>query len=920
MSTLLIVNWVAFVAVLLYALGLFAYLLKTRYNYIQLGRKEQVDAKIRERVEDLTEKVLGQSKLLKDKKMGVIHVLFFYGFIMIQFGAVDLIWKGLAPDSHLPLGGLYGFFTFTQEIVVFIVLIAVVVAFYRRYLEKLSRLKRGFKNGLVYMFLTILLVATLLANGMGLIWHEHGYTGYEPIASSIAFIFQWLSPTVAAVIFYVMWWAHLLAILAFLVYIPQGKHFHLITSIINVGVNRLDKRGTPRPIDFAALEEAEDEESMPPLGVGKIQDFTQKQMLDLYACVECGRCTNMCPATTTGKMLSPMDLIVKLRDHLTFTGAVETKQKPWVPFSFFNNAQGNQLAMAAGAEYNVSLIGDVITEEELWACTTCRNCEDQCPVMNEHVDKIIDLRRYLTMTEGKVNPDAQRAMTNIERQGNPWGLNRKEKENWRELDESVHIPTVKEAKKSGDGFEYLFWVGSMGSFDNRSQKIAIAFAKLMNEAGVKFAILGNKEKNSGDTPRRLGNEFLFQELATANIDEFEKNDVTKIVTIDPHAYNIFKNEYSDFGWSGEVLHHTELLYDLVKDGRLTMNHRVEEKIVFHDSCYLGRYNDVYDPPREILRGIPGVELVEMERNRESGMCCGAGGGLMWMEEHVGNRINVTRTEQALETNASVISSGCPYCLTMLQDGTKAKEVEEEVGTFDVAELLVRAVFGDDKPAVEEIEEEVTEDVAEEVVVEAKADVTATSAAVATAAVVVEAVKEEPKASETPQEADHPVAHEAVVEHHEPVEEVVVHGDHEELHPELEVPGIVSIETPEVEAKEEIAPPESSAHIVAHEQVVEYHEPVEEVIEHEDHEELHPELEIPGIVALETPEVEVKEEVAPPESSEHIVAHEAVVEHHEPIEAAEETAADEVEHHNDEHPVVGDIPATAESKVIPHPEV
>lgn len=714
MNTLLIINWVAFVLVVLYALGLFAYLLKTRYEYVKLGRKEQFEAKIKERVQDLIEKVFGQSKLLKDKKMGLVHVLFFYGFLLVQLGAIDFIWKGLAPDSHLPLGGLYGFFTFTQEIVVLIILIAVAVAFYRRYMEKLARLKRGFKNGLVYMFLSILMFSTLVGNGMGLIWHGHDLTPYEPVASSIAFVFQWLPEGIAAIVFYVMWWAHLLALLAFLVYIPQGKHFHLITSIINVGVSRLDRKGTLRPIDFAALEEAEDEESMPPLGVGKITDFTQKQMLDLYACVECGRCTNMCPATGTGKMLSPMDLIVKLRDHLTFTGAVVTKQKPWVPFSFFNNTKGNQLAMAAGAEgatlesvYDVELIGSVITEEEIWACTTCRNCEDQCPVMNEHVDKIIDLRRYLTMTEGKVNPDAQRAMTNIERQGNPWGLNRKEKENWRELDESIHIPTVKEAKKSGEGFEYLFWVGSMGSFDNRSQKIALAFAKLLNEAGVKFAILGNKEKNSGDTPRRLGNEFLFQELATANIDEFEKNEVTKIVTIDPHAYNIFKNEYQDFGWKGEVLHHTELLYDLVQQGRLTMNFPVNETIVFHDSCYLGRYNDVYDPPREILKGIQGVKLVEMERNRETGMCCGAGGGLMWMEEHVGNRINVTRTEQALATDASIISSGCPYCLTMLQDGTKAKEVEETIGTFDIAEILVRAVFGDGQTeeVIEEVETE-----------------------------------------------------------------------------------------------------------------------------------------------------------------------------------------------------------------------
>ena len=256
------------------------------------------------------------------------------------------------------------------------------------------------------------------------------------------------------------------------------------------------------------------------LGVGKIEDFTQHQMIDLYACVECGRCTNMCPATGTGKMLSPMDLIVKLRDHLTNHGAAVTKQKPWVPAPMLCQYKRKSTCNGCRSEgatmddiYSPSLIGDVITEEEIWACTTCRNCEDQCPVMNEHVDKIIDLRRYLVMTEGKMNPDAQRAMTNIERQGNPWGLNRKEKENWRDARPDVHIPTVKEVKKAGEEFEYLFWVGSMGAFDNRSQKIALSFANLMNEADVKFAILGNKEKNSGDTPRRLGNEFLFQELA-----------------------------------------------------------------------------------------------------------------------------------------------------------------------------------------------------------------------------------------------------------------------------------------------------------------------------------------------------------------------------------------------------------------------
>jgi Fe-S oxidoreductase len=312
--------------------------------------------------------------------------------------------------------------------------------------------------------------------------------------------------------------------------------------------------------------------------------------------------------------------------------------------------------------------------------------------MNEHVDKIIDMRRYLVLTEGKMDADGKRAMTNIERQGNPWGLNRKERETWREAREDVIVPTVKEMNKAGEEFEYLFWVGSMGSYDNRSQKIALSFAKLLNKAGVTFAILGNKEKNSGDTPRRLGNEFLFQELATKNIDEFVKNDVKKIVTIDPHAYNIFKSEYPDFGLEAEVYHHTELLAKLVEEGRLKPQKPVTETITFHDSCYLGRYNEVYEAPRTILKAIPGVKLVEMERNREKGMCCGAGGGLMWMEEDTGSRINVARTEQALAANPTVISSGCPYCLTMLSDGTKAKEVEEKVSTYDVAELLEKSIF------------------------------------------------------------------------------------------------------------------------------------------------------------------------------------------------------------------------------------
>lgn len=697
MNGLLWLNLIAFLAVTAYGISLFVYVVKTRIQFIKLGKKVEFDNNVKARLEKIWVNVFGQKKLLKDKKSGAIHVMFFYGFILVQFGAIDFIWKGIAPGSHLPLGPLYPGFTFFQEIVTLVILVAVVWAFYRRYIEKLVRLKRGFKSGLVLIFIGGLMLSVLLGNGMGIIWHGEDPSWTEPVASLIGMALSGIGATAATVIFYIAWWIHLIFLLSFLVYVPQGKHMHLIAGPANVYFNGLDKPGKLRKIDF-------EDESQESFGVGKIEDFTQLQMIDFYACVECGRCTNMCPATGTGKMLSPMDLILKMRDHLTHYGAAVTQKQPWVPTFAFANTQGNQLALAAAGQgaqesaaavaYNPSLIGDVITEEEIWACTTCRNCEDQCPVMNEHVDKIIDLRRYLVLTEGKMDADAQRAITNIERQGNPWGLNRKERETWREAREDVEVKTVKEMNKAGEEFEYLFWVGSMGSYDNRSQKIALSFAKLLNEAGVKFSILGNKEKNSGDTVRRLGNEFLFQELAANNIAEIEKAGAKKIVTIDPHAYNIFKNEYPDFGLEVEVYHHTEVLFELVRDGRLKPKHAVNETITFHDSCYLGRYNDVYDPPREILKSIPGVKLVEMERNREKGMCCGAGGGLMWMEEETGHRINVARTEQALSVNPSVISSGCPYCLTMLSDGTKAKEVEDKVATYDVAELLEKAVCGE----------------------------------------------------------------------------------------------------------------------------------------------------------------------------------------------------------------------------------
>jgi len=693
MNILLLINSLAFIAITIYALYLFARVVATRVAYIKLGKKSEYDWNVKNQIKKIITIVFGQSKLLKDKKSGTIHVMMFYGFLLVQFGAIDMFVKGLAPGKHLPFGPLYPGFTFFQELVTLMILVAVVWAFYRRYIEKLVRLKRSLYAGLVLIFIGTLMLTVLLGNGMILVWQDIPVHWTQPIASLIALATGWMSTTAAIVVFYVAWWIHTITLLAFLVYVPQSKHAHLIAAPVNVFFSK-EIPGKLKKLDFD-IDEDDDEEDIS-FGVGKVEDFEDVQMIDFYACVECGRCTDVCPASTTGKMLSPMDLMIKIRDHLTDKGAAVTGKTPWVPSYAFANTQGNLASSgneeAAAAAESISLIGDVITEEELSGCTTCRNCEDACPVMNEHVDKIIDLRRYLVMTEGKMDPDIQRAVMNIERQGNPWGLSKKDRIKWREEDESVYVPTIKELKKEDKDFEYLFWVSSMGAYDSRSQKIALAFAKLMNQAGVSFAILGNKEANSGDTARRIGNEFLFQEIAEKNIKTFEKNNVKKIVTIDPHAYNIFKNEYPDFGFEAEVIHHTQMLYDLVMNGQLKPQRPINQRLTYHDSCYLGRYNGVYDPPREILKAIPGIELVEMDRSKENGMCCGAGGGLMWTEETTGNRVNVARTEQAMNTESTMISSACPFCLTMLSDGTKAKDVEEDISTLDVAEILALSVF------------------------------------------------------------------------------------------------------------------------------------------------------------------------------------------------------------------------------------
>ncbi len=674
-------NFAAFLIVTGYAVYAFASIVHSRIKFISLGQKANLKQDLRKRINEVLINVFGQKKMFKDVRSGVMHFIMFYGFIILQFGAIELIVKGFIKGYELPLGNAHRYFSLSQEITTFLVLAAAIYAFYRRFIEKLPRLKRNFKSSLVIIFLTTLICSIFLSLAFEQLWMGHSGGIYAPFSRMIAGLFSGIGTSAAGTLFYVCWWVHLLTLLSFLVYVPQSKHAHLLFAPVNVALRDTKPAGRLTSIDF-------EDESKETYGTGRIEDFRRNQLIDLYACVECGRCTNMCPASITGKTLSPMDLIVKMRDHLTEKGAAITSRSPWMPAFVFGSShtpsQANEIAATAEAP---NLIEDVITEEELWACTTCRNCEDQCPVANEHVEKIIDMRRYLVMTEGKMPHEATRYFQNIERQSNPWGINRKERIRWREGRDDIHVPTVEET----DDFEYLFFVGSMGSFDNRSQKIAQSFAKIMNHAGVKFAILGNEERNSGDTARRMGNEFLFQQLCAENIATFQAYNVKKIVTICPHTYNTFKNEYPEFGLEAEVYHHTELIWKLIEEKRIALNKDVQESIAYHDSCYLGRYNNLFDIPRKILNAVPGVNVLEMERSRENAMCCGAGGGMMWMEEKQGKRVNIERTEQALRLAPTAIGSNCPYCLTMLSDGVKAKEAEKRVQTLDIAEIVERAI-------------------------------------------------------------------------------------------------------------------------------------------------------------------------------------------------------------------------------------
>jgi Fe-S oxidoreductase len=624
------------------------------YRLLRLGRNEDRNDRPLRRLRDELVIYLGQRKLLKRPYYvrGIGHALIFWGFLVITYGSADLLLAGLF-GRHLPLtdSGLYAW---TLDIFAVAVLAAVIVAVIRRAVVRPPRMHIA-REGYVILGLISFLMLTLLAfesAGIAAGQLETGVTA-PPLAGFLTGVFP---GDTSDIVFVGAWWAHVVTILAFAVYLPRTKHLHIVTTLPNVYFRSSRPRG--------ALQMIDDIESKESFGAANIRDFSWKQLLDGYTCTECGRCSDNCPALATGKTLDPQKIVLDIRDQLF--------------------REGPKLLGDANAETTPPSHWVDTKPDELWACTTCAACVEACPVTIEHIDKIVDMRRSLTLMEGAAPAEAQRAMTNIERAGNPWGEPRESRGDWAQ---GLEIPTFAEKPDA----EYLYFVGCAASYDRRNQRVARALAAILKAADVSFAILGAAETCNGDPARRMGNEYLYQLQAQQNIATLDAAAVKKVITSCPHCFNTIANEYPQLGGTYEVVHALPLVKKLIDEKKIRMSDGAAAEIVaYHDPCYLGRHNGIYDAPRDVLDAVPGVTRAEIApHNRERGFCCGAGGGRMWMEEKMGQRVNHRRVDQLLATKsgATKVASGCPYCLIMLEEGVGAKGVQESIKPVDVLELV-----------------------------------------------------------------------------------------------------------------------------------------------------------------------------------------------------------------------------------------
>ncbi|MBU1101328.1 MAG: 4Fe-4S dicluster domain-containing protein [Bacteroidetes bacterium] len=657
---------IVFTLVFITAFSFLAYNLKRLFSYLSIGQPDNRFNSPGKRIANVLKIAFGQSKLLRDPVAGTIHFLIFWGFVLFVFAVLESIIQGFySPFSFEFLGPIFSLITLVQDILIVLVAVSIIYALLRRFVIKVDRLQGSSKEKLdaaIVLFLILCVVVTMLGQNMALIaMHNFHVAGSElrPVSMFLSPLF-FAGPGGGTELAYeIFWWSHIIVIFGFMNFLPYSKHLHVFTSIPNVYFSSLDnKNASLKPID---LEDEEAEQ----YGAADIEHLSWKQLLDGLSCTECGRCTAVCPAAITGKPLSPRKIIENIRER--------TQEK--APLILAGNEENT-------AVLENTLVNNYITADELWSCTTCMACVQECPVTIEHVGSIVDMRRNLVLMESQFPPELNNIFKNLENNFSPWAFNSQDRANWAE---GLDIKTMADDSEC----EYLFWVGCAGSFDARYQKVSIAIAKLLQKANISFRILGTEEKCNGDTARRLGNEYLAQMLIQENVETLNNYKVKKIITACPHCFNTIKNEYPDFGGKFEVQHHSEVINNLISDGRLKLKEDTEKhKVTYHDSCYLGRYNNVYDEPRKSINKIDGIELVEMKRNKDKGFCCGAGGGRMFLEETLGTRINEERTKEALETEADTIASACPFCMTMMEDGLKAFNENDNVVVKDIAEIVL----------------------------------------------------------------------------------------------------------------------------------------------------------------------------------------------------------------------------------------
>ncbi len=651
-----------FALVLIASLGWFAFSVRKLIRTLQIGKEDNRFDSPTARIRNVLVIAFGQSKLLREPLAGLMHFFIFWGFIILLTAVLEAIAEGLVPGFTLAvLGPLFPPLSMLQETVGILVLLSCLVALVRWYIFPPKRYFGPEIAGHVRLDATfiLILITTIVVSMFGTNATRMELAGdMQPsrlVSVRLAEILHGVAGLDAW--FELFWWVHIVLVLAFLNYLPYSKHLHVLTSIPNVYFCSLRPRGELSKLEL-------EDENAEKFGVQDVGDLTWKQLLDGYSCTDCGRCTASCPANATGKTLSPRKIIMNIRERATelspvvLAGALEQQKE------------------IAGHR----LLDNFIADEELWACTTCRACMEECPVTIEHVPAIVDMRRFLVLTESRFPAELTNTFKNLETNFNPWAFSPSSRMDWAE---GLEVKTM--AQVNGDT-DILFWVGCAGAYDQRYAKVTRAMVKLMNAAGLRFTVLGEEEKCNGDPARRAGNEYLAQMLITENVDTLNRYKVRKIVTACPHCFNALKNEYPQFGGHFEVMHHTEFLKGLIGSRRLKLRTDRHARTTFHDSCYIGRYNAIYDAPRELLRAA-GVDLVEMRRARDRGFCCGAGGTRMFMEETVGKRVNIERTEEALACQSQTVATACPFCLTMMTDGVKAMDADGRVQVRDVAEIL-----------------------------------------------------------------------------------------------------------------------------------------------------------------------------------------------------------------------------------------